>query len=335
MARTGGGVGPGRSSEGHPGRLRGEPPRAGRSRDRPLPPPRARPADPVAHVVARARPDPRGGPRAAGGRLQRQPPPARRGARARPDRGRPGGAQPVRRSRAAGRRRRALHRGRDRRDRPLAARRAEARRPARPHRCARRRSGRARRDSGRGRARVAARAVAGGGRDPRSAASRDRPLGRRPPRLSGSTPSSAPRSIAHSAVSPPPDRRGRARPRPPTSSIVMGIPGAGKSRIAEEHVARGYLRLNRDERGGSLRDVAGALDEALAAGTRRVVLDNTYLTRAARSHVVEVGRPARRRGALRLARHAARAGPGQPRRAPPRPPRLAPGARRAARARPA
>ena len=66
------------------------------------------------------------------GRLQRQPPPARRGARARPDRGRPGGAQPVRRSRAAGRGRRALHRGRDRRDRPLAARRSEARRPAGP-----------------------------------------------------------------------------------------------------------------------------------------------------------------------------------------------------------
>jgi aryl-alcohol dehydrogenase-like predicted oxidoreductase len=69
--------------------------------------------------------------------------------------------------------------------------------------------------------------------------------------------------------------------------VVMGIPGAGKSRIAEEHVARGYLRLNRDELGGSLRDIAGALDEALATGARRVVLDNTYLTRAARSHVVE------------------------------------------------
>ena len=68
----------------------------------------------------------------------------------------------------------------------------------------------------------------------------------------------------------------------------MGIPGAGKSRIADEHVARGYLRLNRDERGGSLRDVAGALDDALAAGTRQVVLDNTYLTRAARNEVVEV-----------------------------------------------
>jgi aryl-alcohol dehydrogenase-like predicted oxidoreductase/predicted kinase len=69
--------------------------------------------------------------------------------------------------------------------------------------------------------------------------------------------------------------------------LVMGIPGAGKSRVAEDYVARGYLRLNRDERGGSLRELAGALDEALTSGAQRVVLDNTYLTRAARSHVVE------------------------------------------------
>jgi hypothetical protein len=36
--------------------------------------------------------------------------------------------------------------------------------------------------------------------------------------------------------------------------------------------------------------MATALDEMLAAGGRRVVLDNTYLTRAARSHVVETAR---------------------------------------------
>lgn len=69
--------------------------------------------------------------------------------------------------------------------------------------------------------------------------------------------------------------------------VVMGIPGAGKTRIGEEYAARGYVRLNRDERGGTLREVADALDEALARGERRVVLDNTYLTRAARSYVVE------------------------------------------------
>ena len=70
--------------------------------------------------------------------------------------------------------------------------------------------------------------------------------------------------------------------------LVMGIPGAGKSRHAEEYVARGYVRLNRDDRGGSLRDIAQTLDQQLGAGARRIVLDNTYLTRAARSHVVEV-----------------------------------------------
>jgi aryl-alcohol dehydrogenase-like predicted oxidoreductase len=69
--------------------------------------------------------------------------------------------------------------------------------------------------------------------------------------------------------------------------VVMGIPGAGKTRVADDLVGRGYLRLNRDERGGSLRELAGALEDALAAGAQRVVLDNTYLTRASRSYVLE------------------------------------------------
>ena len=89
---------------------------------------------------------------------------------------------------------------------------------------------------------------------------------------------------------------GRARPaRAPKSRpagdgdvvLVMGIPGAGKSRIAAECAARGYVRLNRDERGGSLRDIAAALDDNLASGSRQVVLDNTYLTRAERSYAIE------------------------------------------------
>jgi aryl-alcohol dehydrogenase-like predicted oxidoreductase len=91
----------------------------------------------------------------------------------------------------------------------------------------------------------------------------------------------------------PPRRRAR-RAADTDVLLVMGIPGAGKSRIAEEHVARGYLRLNRDERGGSLRELAEALDDALGSGANHVVLDNTYLTRASRSHVLET---ARRHGA--------------------------------------
>ena len=69
--------------------------------------------------------------------------------------------------------------------------------------------------------------------------------------------------------------------------IVMGIPGAGKSRLTAGYLQRGQVRLNRDERGGTLRALADELDEQLAAGVRRAVLDNTYLTRASRSHVVE------------------------------------------------
>jgi aryl-alcohol dehydrogenase-like predicted oxidoreductase len=92
------------------------------------------------------------------------------------------------------------------------------------------------------------------------------------------------------ALGPPrvtPPRQARAAKRGEIV-VVMGIPGAGKSGVAEEYVERGYLRLNRDERGGTLQDLADDLGEALAAGSRRVVLDNTYLTRASRSHVLQV-----------------------------------------------
>jgi predicted kinase len=88
----------------------------------------------------------------------------------------------------------------------------------------------------------------------------------------------------------PEARRPARRVTPKTSSevvLLMGIPGAGKSFAAEQLVADGYTRLNRDERGGTLRDIADALDELLGRGEPRVVLDNTYLTRAQRSLVVE------------------------------------------------
>ena len=69
--------------------------------------------------------------------------------------------------------------------------------------------------------------------------------------------------------------------------MVMGIPASGKSQATEAYVENGYRRLNRDERGGTLQGIVDALDAELASGVRRFVLDNTYLTRATRSYVLD------------------------------------------------
>jgi aryl-alcohol dehydrogenase-like predicted oxidoreductase/histidinol phosphatase-like enzyme len=84
----------------------------------------------------------------------------------------------------------------------------------------------------------------------------------------------------------------RAARRPPDTApgdvvLVMGLPGAGKSTLATDLVTRGYERLNRDEAGGRLADLVPALAGHLGAGRRRVVLDNTYGSRAARNEVIE------------------------------------------------
>jgi len=105
-------------------------------------------------------------------------------------------------------------------------------------------------------------------------------------------------ALRHAFGDPRPARGARGRPAAGGDVVVvMGIPAAGKSRFAEDFVSRGYLRLNRDERGGSLRELAQALDERLSSGVRRVVLDNTYLTRSSRSYALEAagrhGVPAR------------------------------------------
>ena len=87
-------------------------------------------------------------------------------------------------------------------------------------------------------------------------------------------------------------REGQARQPPaPTHHdaevvLVMGLPGAGKSTLAQDLVARGYQRLNRDDAGGTLRDLLPALDRAIASGSTHIVLDNTYVTRASRAEVV-------------------------------------------------
>ena len=84
----------------------------------------------------------------------------------------------------------------------------------------------------------------------------------------------------------------RAQRRPPDDAgaevvIVMGMPGAGKTTLARTLETDGYERINRDERGGTLASLIPHLDETLKAGKRRVVLDNTYPTRASRNEVIE------------------------------------------------
>lgn len=70
--------------------------------------------------------------------------------------------------------------------------------------------------------------------------------------------------------------------------LLMGLQGSGKSTLAKEWIARGYENLNRDLLGKTLKDVARRADEKLAQGTRRLVLDNTYVTRSARSEILDV-----------------------------------------------
>jgi aryl-alcohol dehydrogenase-like predicted oxidoreductase/predicted kinase/histidinol phosphatase-like enzyme len=81
----------------------------------------------------------------------------------------------------------------------------------------------------------------------------------------------------------------RAGPQTPAAHsggevvLIMGLPGAGKSTIAESFVARGYERLNRDERGGSL----AALLPAIGSGSTKIVADNTYVSRKSRAAVIQ------------------------------------------------
>jgi aryl-alcohol dehydrogenase-like predicted oxidoreductase/histidinol phosphatase-like enzyme len=68
--------------------------------------------------------------------------------------------------------------------------------------------------------------------------------------------------------------------------LVMGMPAAGKSSVAQEFVARGYRRLNRDSSGGKLADLVPELDSGLAKGQLNWVLDNTYASRKSRNEVI-------------------------------------------------
>lgn len=72
----------------------------------------------------------------------------------------------------------------------------------------------------------------------------------------------------------------------PEVVVMMGVQGAGKSSEVARYVERGYARLNRDLLGGTLEELVPRLGELLASGQRRVILDNTYATRASRFSLI-------------------------------------------------
>ena len=85
-------------------------------------------------------------------------------------------------------------------------------------------------------------------------------------------------------------RKGRSRPEPSCAEpqtradvvLILGIQGAGKSSLTHRFTERDYVRLNRDELGGTLASLTKKLEERAAAGATRFVLDNTYATRPSR-----------------------------------------------------
>ena len=320
---------PRRSSEGDSGRLRGEPHCARRPAHRPLPRPHARSADSMADFGARARATRRRRTRDARRSRERQPTPARRGARARADLGGAGRTQRLRRPRPPRRGRRALRRDRGRGDRPLTARWTSPRGRARSPAAARRRRERTRGNPGRGRARLAARPLSRDRPDPRSPAAGDGALGRpgrdaRPRARRTSRSHRCVRSTAPEAH-PPALADGGRDPRD-------GRPGSGE----EPH--RGGVRRTRlppSQPRRARRILARARRCARrCAGSRSIAgRPRQHVSHPRQSELRDRdGEPTRGRSTLHLARHATRAGAGQPRRAPARAVRRASGTREAARA---
>ena len=78
-----------------------------------------------------------------------------------------------------------------------------------------------------------------------------------------------------------------SQPRDGEVVLIMGLPGAGKSTAAREFVDEGYARLNRDDAGGSLQGLLPELQRLVEEGQSRIVLDNTYMSRASRARVVQ------------------------------------------------
>jgi HAD superfamily hydrolase (TIGR01662 family) len=72
--------------------------------------------------------------------------------------------------------------------------------------------------------------------------------------------------------------------------IVMGYLAAGKSTIVKEFTDAGYFRINRDTTGGKLDTQATLAEEAFKKGSRKIVLDNTYITIESRESIIAMAK---------------------------------------------
>lgn len=75
-------------------------------------------------------------------------------------------------------------------------------------------------------------------------------------------------------------------------ALICGYPAAGKSTVSNQFVDQGFVRLNRDERGGKVADLVPEMKRILA-GKQNVVLDNTFPTVESRKPFIEAAKAAK------------------------------------------
>lgn len=71
--------------------------------------------------------------------------------------------------------------------------------------------------------------------------------------------------------------------------FTIGYPGAGKSSIVKKYTDQGFYNLNRDDSGGTIKQLHNKIPEALNK-YGKVILDNTYLTVEARKELVDIAK---------------------------------------------
>ncbi len=72
--------------------------------------------------------------------------------------------------------------------------------------------------------------------------------------------------------------------------LVMGYNAAGKSTYVTEYTDKGFHRVNRDELGGKLDNLPQIVTDLFKKGTKKFVLDNTYVDVESRKSIIECGK---------------------------------------------